>query len=216
MVRLLAKYGIESEVAFNGKQALELLGPPAWQHAKYDFVLMDLEMDVMNGHESTQRIRQLGISTPIVALSGVYLNLILLFIVLSFAGSCLDEDRAQCVKEGMNGFLSKPLIAKDLEEILRKFGGKGVVMPSTTSPTTAATTLGTRPSPPTGTTTIGSTRPSPVAQPGSISASSSPGPGFPPASPPSAHPSPSTAATRSLLASSTTSPGRPVASASSS
>ena len=59
----------------------------------------------MNGHESTQLIRKLGIATPIIALSG----------------SCLDEDRERCVADGMNGFLSKPLMAKQLYDIVRQF-----------------------------------------------------------------------------------------------
>lgn len=40
-------------------------------------------------------------------------------------GSCLEEDREKCAKEGMQGFLSKPLMAKHLEEIVGKYGTGG-------------------------------------------------------------------------------------------
>lgn len=141
VARHLSKFGVKAEVANNGKEAIEMLSP-AGAAARFAFILMDLEMDIVNGHEATQRLRQLGIKTPIIALSG----------------SCLDEDRDQCVRDGesynrvlscthrglllagMNGFLSKPLVVKDLEDVIRRFATQPPSSASEPSPLSQAST----------------------------------------------------------------------------
>ena len=97
IVQRLADYaGFEVEVAGNGQEAIEKLGA---NH--YDLVLMDLEMPVMNGYETTTYIRQRLESTkdiPIIIITG-------------------REDLGEatrCLLLGANTFLTKPVTEESL------------------------------------------------------------------------------------------------------
>ena len=72
---------------------------------EYDLVLMDIQMPVMDGYESTRKIRAL--KDP--ALSAIP--------ILAMTANAFDEDRKKAVKCGMNGFLSKPI---NIEEIFKE------------------------------------------------------------------------------------------------
>jgi CheY-like chemotaxis protein len=61
---LLERSGALVEVATNGEEALEKIQP-----GKYQLVLMDLNMPVMDGFEATRRLRAAGITLPVIALT---------------------------------------------------------------------------------------------------------------------------------------------------
>ncbi len=91
-------------IAHNGRQALQAL-----LKSEYDFVLMDIQMPEMDGYEATRRIRtskkyQDRANIPIVALT-------------AFA---MTGDKEKCLQAGMNGYLSKPVDFKALEQALRQ------------------------------------------------------------------------------------------------
>ena len=69
---------------------------------KYDLVLMDVQMPVMNGYEATRQIRALD--DP--ALSGIT--------ILAMTANAFDEDRKKALEYGMDGFLSKPIVIEEL------------------------------------------------------------------------------------------------------
>ncbi len=98
---LLAKWGHRVAVVSDGLQAVE---QARQQH--YDVILMDLQMREMGGLEATRLIRAReaasGRHTPIVALTA----------------NAMSEDEQRCLDAGMDGYLSKPLSAKRLRELL--------------------------------------------------------------------------------------------------
>jgi CheY-like chemotaxis protein len=88
--------GIIVTIANNGQEALDLLA-----QSKFDGILMDIHMPVMDGFETTQRLRSLpGLATlPVIALTA----------------GVTEEEQAQCLAAGMNDFISKPI---DLTQLL--------------------------------------------------------------------------------------------------
>lgn len=103
---LLSEYGIVTEEAWNGKEAVQAVE----QHAPgyYDLILMDIMMPEMDGLEATGRIRSLPRpdcrTLPIVAMSA----------------NAFDEDVRRSLASGMNGHLSKPVNMERLKETLAK------------------------------------------------------------------------------------------------
>lgn len=97
--RLLQKLNIEVALAQNGQEAINSL-----ESDTYDFVLMDIQMPIMDGLEATRRIRQNPLLTnlPIIAMS---------------AGVTLDE-QALCAKVGMSAFIGKPIDFNELKNTL--------------------------------------------------------------------------------------------------
>ena len=86
-LRLLEKAGCTVKVAVNGLEAIDQM-----QLSRFDVVLMDCQMPVMDGLTATTKIREFDDSTPIIALTA----------------NAQDSDREACMKVGMNDFVSKP------------------------------------------------------------------------------------------------------------
>ena len=81
----------------NGVEAVEEI-----RNGKFDFVLMDLKMPVMDGLVATRKIREFNSDIPIVALTA----------------NAFDADRANAMDAGCNAFLPKPVKRKQLFELL--------------------------------------------------------------------------------------------------
>lgn len=100
----LKKLGIDSELANNGMEAVELC-----KKKQYPLVLMDLDMPMLNGFEATAEIRKHeqahGGHTPIVAIT-------------SFDRT---EDKEKCLKEGMDDFMPKGAGAGKLRAVVGKY-----------------------------------------------------------------------------------------------
>lgn len=99
--RLLEKWGHTAILAHNGKNALALL-----EDEKFDCVLMDLQMPEINGFEATAVIRErergAGTHTPIIALTA----------------HALKGDRQRCLEAGMDDYVSKPIEAAKLFDVI--------------------------------------------------------------------------------------------------
>ena len=101
-VEILSEHGFDMDIAVNGAEAVEkLLESGA---GRYDAVLMDIQMPVMDGYEATRQIRafddpQLA-SVPVIAMTA----------------NAFNEDRKAAEECGMDGFMSKPI---DMDEVVR-------------------------------------------------------------------------------------------------
>ncbi len=98
----LKKLDCDIHIANNGLEGLEL-----FKQNKYNFILMDIMMPIMDGLESTKRIRAYEQEeqiepTPIIAVTA----------------NALDNDRDKCIEYGMDDFMTKPFNLVNLKEIL--------------------------------------------------------------------------------------------------
>ncbi len=91
------------DVAENGEEALE-----KFKVGDYKLVLMDIQMPIKDGFDTTREIRMLE------ANSGKHT------IVVALTANALEGDREKCIKAGMDDYLSKPIMAENLEEMLNK------------------------------------------------------------------------------------------------
>ena len=105
-VEILNEYGFLVDTAENGAEAVEKVKNST--SGKYDLVLMDVQMPVMNGYEATKQIRALD--DP--ALSGIT--------ILAMTANAFDEDRKKALEYGMDGFLSKPIVIEELISTLQR------------------------------------------------------------------------------------------------
>ena len=98
------KQGMVVDTAQNGQEAVEMVrknGADA-----YDFVLMDVQMPVLDGYAATAQIRKLPGGDKLV--------------VIAYSANAFEEDREKSLKAGMNGHIAKPLkIAEVLRELNR-------------------------------------------------------------------------------------------------
>ncbi len=101
ILKLLTKQGCTATLAKNGREVLETLAKSDGQKP-FDLILMDAQMPEMDGIEATQRIRDIergsGKHIPIIALTA----------------NAMTGDREKYLGAGMDDYVSKPIILKDL------------------------------------------------------------------------------------------------------
>lgn len=101
-LELLAEAHLQVDVAENGEKALQKLA-----RSRYDCVLMDVQMPVMDGCRATQILRTMDgcEQMPVIAMTA----------------NAMNDDRNQCFEAGMNDFVAKPILPKTLYEMLLKW-----------------------------------------------------------------------------------------------
>jgi PAS domain S-box-containing protein len=106
-VSLLAKLGHEVVVAENGRECLAALE----QQGRFDLVLMDIQMPVMNGVDAIREIRKKEAGSlfhqPVIALTA----------------HALRGDRERFLNEGFDGYVAKPLLVGELVDEIRRVRG---------------------------------------------------------------------------------------------
>jgi PAS domain S-box-containing protein len=115
-LRMLARMSYSADTAVNGAEVLEAL-----KQEKYDVILMDMQMPVMDGLEATREIckRYDPNDRPFI---------------IAMTANAMEGDRELCLKAGMDDYLSKPVqvarLSGLLDEVKRKVQGRPPVSPS--------------------------------------------------------------------------------------
>ncbi len=101
---ILEEYGATVDTAISGQEAIHMV-----EEHTYDMVFMDHMMPEMDGIETTIRIRNLPEEKysllPIIALTA----------------NAVGDVRNMFIESGMNDYLSKPIVIKDLERVMRRW-----------------------------------------------------------------------------------------------
>lgn len=104
IVKILEKHGCVVTAAMDGREAVDMFGQD-----KFDIIIMDCQMPVMDGFEATQAIREAekktGLHTPIIALTA----------------DAMIGDREKCLRAGMDDYLNKPLRQEQITKILTQW-----------------------------------------------------------------------------------------------
>lgn len=113
-LRILQNIGYKADLASDGREALDML-----KASPYDLVLMDVQMPEMDGLTVTRKFRihekceasknhdQDAVSPPIIAITA----------------SAMKGDREKCLSAGMNDYISKPIKAEELVEVIERWIG---------------------------------------------------------------------------------------------
>jgi len=117
--RLLGVLGTDCDAAGNGEEALLRMSA-----SRYDLVLMDCQMPVMDGYTATRRWREIernagdGRHLPIIAMTA----------------NAMAGDRQKCLDAGMDDYLAKPVTRAELERSLHRWWHTGTAPTSATVP----------------------------------------------------------------------------------
>ncbi|MDB5972241.1 MAG: response regulator [Hydrocarboniphaga sp.] len=118
-LRMLQAIGYSADLADNGLAAVQ-----AVERQRYDLVLMDVQMPVMDGFEATRRIRRM----PPERQPRIF----------AMTASVLDSERQECIAAGMEQHIAKPIRKLQLETVLREVAeGLRKAGPQTETPSAA-------------------------------------------------------------------------------
>ena len=97
---LLEKLGFVVTIAQDGFQAIDAVNGQV-----FDLIFMDMQMPNMNGYDATKKIRNLGVKTAVIAMTG----------------SIMHEDGNKCIEVGCDNYVSKPIDRRHLVKIISKY-----------------------------------------------------------------------------------------------
>jgi len=103
-IRMLEKSGHQVALAGNGRQAVDALA-----QSEFDVVLMDVQMPEMDGFEATAEIRRRE------KISGAHMP------IIAMTAHAMTGDRERCIAAGMDDYISKPIRADLLMDLLEKY-----------------------------------------------------------------------------------------------
>lgn len=100
--QMLIKMGFEVDIANHGEEALAL-----WKRNRYDVILMDCHMPIMDGLQATRMIRQQEEQSHVP--------------ILALTADVLTDRKAECLEAGMDGFMSKPIRMEQLRQTIKTY-----------------------------------------------------------------------------------------------
>ncbi len=102
---ILKRMAFDIEVAENGQEALN-----KFLHVKYDIILMDCMMPVMDGFEATKKIREIEKETGAEPT-----------FIIALTANATQEDKDKCLEIGMDDFVSKPIKREIIEDMVKRW-----------------------------------------------------------------------------------------------
>ncbi|MCG8343121.1 MAG: ATP-binding protein [Chlorobiales bacterium] len=114
LLSMLQKEGYNADVVQNGAEALQAMGQVC-----YDLVLMDCQMPVMDGYETTRLTRQAryGVKNPHVP-------------IIAITANAMKGDREKCLDAGMDDYMAKPVRKSEFTLLLEKYVGEKTSFPA--------------------------------------------------------------------------------------
>lgn len=103
ILKILNNHGLFPDLVFNGKEAIE-----AFMSKKYDLILMDCQMPILDGYEATKAIRKLEEDSKRVP-------------IIAMTANALSKDEDKCYEVGMDDYVSKPINVDELLSLIGKY-----------------------------------------------------------------------------------------------
>ncbi|WP_160689159.1 response regulator [Clostridium sp. C2-6-12] len=100
VISVLKSHNMNCDIAVNGREAIE-----AVSNKDYDMVFMDCQMPVMDGYESTAKIRQMEGNKKHTT-------------IIAMTANAMSEDEGKCIKAGMDFYISKPIDFNKMFELI--------------------------------------------------------------------------------------------------
>ncbi|MEL7530312.1 MAG: response regulator [Bacteroidota bacterium] len=103
-LRMFSKLGLEPDFATNGLEVLKKC-----ETKDYDLIFMDVNMPEMDGLETTQKLRNKyrDDKSPVI---------------IALTANAMEEDRKNCLRAGMDAYISKPFRIDEIKETFLKYG----------------------------------------------------------------------------------------------
>jgi CheY-like chemotaxis protein len=102
-VRMLEKFGLRTDLASNGREAVNL-----YEMLPYDLILMDCQMPEMDGYEASREIRRREGGNRRTA-------------IVAMTAEAMTGAREKCIEAGMDDYVAKPVRLEDMVEALQKW-----------------------------------------------------------------------------------------------
>ncbi len=100
---ILEQNGHDVDIAPNGREAVR-----AAMRGRYDLILMDVRMPIMDGLEATRRIREILPGQPHIH-------------IIALTAHAMNGVREECLEAGMDDYISKPFTIVQINEVLAKY-----------------------------------------------------------------------------------------------
>jgi PAS domain S-box-containing protein len=105
-MKIFQNAGCEIDLAKNGKEAVSKFS----SGRNYNIILMDIEMPGMNGFEAVRKIREIEKNTPGNPVK-----------IIALTGHSLDVKKEECLENGFDDIVTKPVRKKDINTILSRY-----------------------------------------------------------------------------------------------
>ncbi len=102
------RLGYETELAADGIEAIAKLNEAASSNNPFDLILMDIQLPILDGYETTRMIRSGGLppdTLPIIAITA----------------NAFRDDVQHCLEAGMQGHIAKPIEIHNLKSVLERW-----------------------------------------------------------------------------------------------